>query len=367
MTSIDTGRALGWRMRRQALDRPPDVDAVQVARRVVALRAWPADLAELSVGVRQRRPEPDGVTSALERGELVRSYAFRGGAYVLTPEVAAVLLTVRTTSRVWETRRYQAQGGFAIDDWEPLRETVRDLLSTGPKTRGEIAARLGEVATLRHLAAAAATGAGSDSLYKPLHWWGDICFGPDRDEHSTFRLLRDDPAWPGAPDVDDAGRRAVALYLGAYGPATAANLAYWLVEGLSVPRRRLAGWVADLGDDVARVSLDGAEAHALAADVSDLEASEASDAVRLLPAFDPWVNGPGTADPRIVAPERRSLASRGAHLVVRGGLVSGTWRRRGPELVVSWFAEAGHAPERALTDEVARLAPGDLRLLLEAA
>src|SRR5690606_32128716 len=69
-------------------------------------------------------------------------------------------------------------------------------------------AHLERSASLRHLVPAAATGAGSDALYKPLHWWGDLAFGPDRDGISTFRLLSPEPL-PATPDVDEAGRRAV--------------------------------------------------------------------------------------------------------------------------------------------------------------
>src|SRR5699024_5023336 len=124
--------------------------------------------------------------------------------------------------------------------------------------------------SLAHLATGA-TGAGADSLYKPLHWWGDICFGPTRDGQATFRLLADDPQWPGLPDVDDAGRQAIRLYLTAYGPATIGNLSYWLSEGLSVPRRRLQGWLADLGDELCTVTIDdGAEAYLLATDRDEL-------------------------------------------------------------------------------------------------
>ena len=94
----------------------------------------------------------------------------------------------------------------------------------------EATARLAGTA-LAHLAAAA-TGTGADCLYKPLHWWGDICFGPSRDGESTFRLLRDDPHWPGLPSVDDAGREAIRLYLSAYGPASSQNLDYWLNDGV---------------------------------------------------------------------------------------------------------------------------------------
>jgi hypothetical protein len=78
--------------------------------------------------------------------------------------------------------------------------------------------------------------------------------------------------------------------------------------------------------------------------------------VRLLPAYDQWVLGPGTADPHVVPPARRKLVSRGANLVIAGGVVSGTWRLAEDEVVTAWFAEAGRAPKTALAGEVQRLA-----------
>lgn len=49
----------------------------------------------------------------------------------------------------------------------------------------------------------------------------------------------------------------------------------------------------------------------------------------------PWVLGPGTADTRLLASTRRTLATKGANLVIRGGVVSGTWRVHGDGLEVS--------------------------------
>lgn len=366
---LDGVRTLGWRLRRHALAPVTGGSVADVVRRVVALRGWPADLADLTICVRQQTPEPGGLDRALETGELIRSYAFRGGSYVFAPETGADLLAARTASRVWETRRFQQQGGFALDDWEPLRETIRDALAAGPLTRAELAAHLAATPGLTHLVDAA-SGAGSDSLYKPLHWWGDICFGPARDGQATFRLLADDPRWPGPPDVDDAGRRAITAYLAAYGPVTTANLGYWLTEGLSVPRRRLLGWLADLSDTVAAVNVDGVDAYALTADLDELSAAEPADGVRLLPGFDPWIMGPGTADTRLIAAERRAVATRGANLVTQAGIVAGTWRIRRRELSVSWFAEAGPAPASDLEEETRRLAGirgSDLDLTIEVA
>lgn len=352
--NLDPSRALAWRLEQHALEPVAATTVIDVAERVVALRGWPADLADFSIRVRQSKPEVNGLDRALAAGNLIRSYAFRGGSYVFTHENAAALLACRTATRVWETKRYQQQGQFTLDDWQPLREAVREVLSDGPATRERIGAHLSGIPSLRHLAVAA-TGAGSDSLYKPLHWWGDICFGPSEGAQATFRRLDDDPRWPGLPDIDVAGRRAITLYLRGYGPATFENLGYWLTEGLSVPRRRFGAWLADLGDAVTAVDIGGVTAYVLTEHLEAMSEAEPSRTVRLLPGFDPWLFGPGTADGRLVAPERRALATKGANLVIRGGVVSGTWRVQGDALTVTWFAEAGPAPVADLEGEVRRL------------
>lgn len=317
------------------------------------------DLAELAVAVRRSAPTPGELTAALSAGDVIRSYAFRGGSYVFTPEVGAVLLSVHTAPRSWEKERFQRQAGFELADWEPFRAAMQEILEPEPLTRREIADRLADIPALRGLADAA-TGSGADALYKPLHWWGDICFGPERDGQATFRRLRDDPAWPGLPDLDDAGRAAIELYLGAYGPATVANLHYWLAEGLAAPRRRVMQWLNELGDDVSEVTVGDITGYVCTKDLDDIAAAEPSEQVRLLPGFDPWLLGPGTADTRLLAAQRRSVGTRGANLVLRGGVVSGVWRRRRDEVTVSWFDEAGLVPRDELETEARRVVGVDV-------
>jgi hypothetical protein len=42
-------------------------------------------------------------------------------------------------------------------------------------------------------------------------------------------------------------------------------------------------------------------------------------------------------------------------VVLKGGVVTGTWELDGSTARVSWFSEAGRPPKRALDQEVARL------------
>lgn len=354
---ISNAQALAWRLRHQSLNPTVATSVVEVVSRAVAIRGWPAEGAALAIAVRLAiaKADPFALDRALDAGEIVRSYAFRGGSYLFTPEHASMLLSVRTATRIWEKPRWQRQGDFLLDDWEPFRHAIREVLADGPKTRDEIGAHLTTIPALRHLAVGA-TGTGSDSLYKPLHWWGDICFGPYRDGHATFRLLAGDPRWPGLPDVDTAGRQAIACYLGAYGPATMENLLYWLTEGLGVPRRRLARWLADLGDEVSIIRTESGESYVLTADLKELATATPSESVHLLPGFDPWVLNPGTADTRIVPSTRRALATRGANLVMRGGEMTGTWRIRGQTLDIAWFSDAGKPPATAIDVAIQRLA-----------
>lgn len=345
--------ALTWRLRRHSLSPRRDAGAVDIAERMIATRAWPDRVGELSTTVRQAEPHAGGVADALESGELIAAYAFRGGAYIFTPATAELILSVRQITRVWESPRFQRQGAFAMESWEPFRRELRQLLSDGPKTREEIAAHLITIPRLRGLETGA-LGSGSDCLYKPLHWWGDICFGPAREGSATFRLRTDEATEP-HDDVDAVGRELVRRYLHSYAPVSEENLRYWLNAGLSVPKSRVMTWLDQLGAEIATVRIDGHDRFVLASDVDELTGSAPDDSVRLLPCFDAWILGPGTADPLIVPPAHRVKLSSGADFLISGGVVSGVWRKRGNRLTVEVFPDRPDVPREAIEAEARRL------------
>jgi hypothetical protein len=103
------------------------------------------------------------------------------------------------------------------------------------------------------------------------------------------------------------------------------------------------------------IEVDGTTAYALREDVDALMATPPSEAVRFLPGHDQWVIGAGTKDVHVTPPSRRSLMTRKANPVIVGGVVCGTWARKGHEISVTWLDERGR-PDAAIERESARVA-----------
>src|SRR6266702_5240424 len=223
---------------------------------------------------------------------------------------------------MWELPSWQSFYGLTPSDWPMLREAVRDALGGGPLTREELGAAVTARPKFRHLGCAFADGSGT--LLKPFAWQGDLSFGPPRDGRATFQRLDVNPRWAGVPDLE-AGMRAVEAYFLAYGPATPDHVRYWLGHGLGAGRKRIQSWISGLGDRLTAVDIDGQSAYLLREDLEELATTPTTTAVRLLPRYDQWVLGPGTADAHVVPPATRTVVSRGPNIVIVGGIVAGTW------------------------------------------
>ena len=356
--------ALAWRMQRHLLDPVGSESAADVVRRLGAVLSMDERLAELAVRTRRKTSQPGELASALADGSVIKAFAFRGSMHYLSPEDGGIYLALRSAGRQWELPSWVEYYRLAPSDWPGFRAAVRDALSDGPLTISE----LGDVLTRRHsyqhLRPVFDEGAGT--LIKPLTWQGDMSFGPPRDGQHTFQRLDTNPRWRGIPDLDDAGPRAITAYFRTYGPATLEHLHYWLGEGLSAGHKRLDRWISGLGDRLVAVDIEGTTAYVVREDVDSLAASRPSEAVRFLPGHDQWVMGPGTKDVHVTPSSRRDLMTRKANPLIVGGVVCGTWVRKGDELTVTWLDER-RPPAEAIEHEAARLAAflgRDLHLIL---
>jgi hypothetical protein len=288
----------------------------------------------------------------LAEGRIIKTFAFRGATHLMTPEDAGAYLALRMASRMWELPSWQTYYNLAPSDWPLLRAAVREALADGPLTLQQ----LGEAVTARSKFKHLTVVFGGDpwTLLKPIFWHGDMSFGP-KDGRTTFQRLDNNPRWAGVPALEEAGMRAVEAYFRTYGPATLDKLYYWLGDGLGAGRKRIQRWVAGFGNSIVTVNIEGQPAYVMRDDVDSLIATAPTSAIRLLPGYDPWVLGPGTADPNIVSAARRALVSRKANVVIAGGVVSGTWSSSSDGIAVDWFAEAGTPDGEKLADEVGRI------------
>ncbi len=365
-------QALGWRMDRQLLDPVGGLPIAAVVRRLGGVQAQVASSAELAIRVRRQASRPGEVGRALADGRLIKTWAMRGALHLLTPEDGGAFLSLMAAGRSWERPSWQRYFGLTPQIMGRMRPAVREALGDTTLSREELVAAVTSQRGLGHLAEGLRSGWGT--LLKPLAWQGDLCFGPSRGGRATF--MRPDVAssrWGGLPDPDDAAPIAIATYLGAYGPASAEAFGQWLSGGY-FGRRQLRTWVDRLGELLVEVEVDGIRAFVLATDLDALAAATPASAVRLLPGFDQYVLGPGTADGHVVPAARRAAVSRQSGwispVVLARGVVAGTWERDGDQVRVAWFGEAGRMPRKALETEVARIATlldRDLRATLEVA
>ena len=353
IVSVSWPQALAWRMQRQLLE-PIGSESVEgVVRRLGAVQAQLDSATELAVRTRRQRSRPGEVARALADGRIIKTFAFRGATHLLTPEDGGAYLALRAASRMWELPSWQSYYSLAPSDWPRLREVVRQALADGPLTLEGLGAAITARSRFRHLTFV--FDGNPWTLLKAFAWQGDLSFGP-APGRATFQRLDGNPRWAGVPELDEAGMRAVEAYFGAYGPATPDHVQYWLGEGLGAGRKRIQAWIAGFGDRLVAVDIEGEPAFVLREHLEDLAAASPTNAIRLLPGYDQWVLGPGTADPHIVPRARRALVSRQANIVIDGGVVSGTWTLTHDHIAVDWFAEGGPPPKKGLADEVERLA-----------
>ena len=325
-----------WRLGRQLLAQPaadttpdPDLagdDVVPVVARLCGVQAQVLSAAELAVAIRQRRPQSGQVGAALAERRLLRVWAMRGTLHLLDPAEAPAFLALLAATRTWEKPAWQraflpAGRLAALTDVAAVALDGRVL--TREQLTVEVVQRTGDADL------AEALGSGWGAVLKPLAWQGLLCHGPTDGGRVSF--TRPDTWLPGwaMPEADEAARVAIPAYLAAYGPADPATFDAWLSRG-AIRKATLRRWFADLADELSLVNVEGQSLYARAGDVDSMSAARPADVVRLLPAFDQYVLGPGTGDPHTVPPRRRGQVSRAAGwispTVVTGAGVVGTWR-----------------------------------------
>ena len=356
-------QVLLWRMRRQALEPRTTATTAELVRQLCGVQAQVASSADQAVAVRQVRPQPGAVADALAEKTVMKTWAMRGTLHVMPVAEAGAYLSLMATTRTWEKPSWQKAFGVTAEELAALADAAADALAGRVCSRDELIAEVLARTGDHHLEQQLRSGWGT--LLKPLAFMGLVCHGPTNGNRVTF--TRPDtwlPSWGGVPDPDDAARVVIPAYLAAYGPATPETFDAWLTRGNS-RKKQLRSWFALLADDLVTVDVEGQECLLRAADADELAAirpsrSHRDAVVRLLPGFDQYVLGPGTADTALIPAHRRALISKTAGwispVVLCDGKIAGVWEVTGGLLRVQLFEEAGAVPRSGIDAEAARLA-----------
>lgn len=317
---------LAWRMERQHLvARRPRRELTGVVEAIAGLHAQMLSAAELAVWARIDGLRRGELEEALwERRSLVKTWAMRGTLHLLPAGEYGLW------QAALDTYDHYLKGawlrGFKItrEELDLLLATVGEVLGGEGVTREELAEAVAEAADSPGLGKKLGDSWGA--YLKPASFRGSICFGPNRGRNVTFVSPAAWLAPSQQPTPEDALAAVTRRYLRAYGPATAAEYSRWW--GPRRPAQATRSFRA-LGDEAVQVDIEG-EAHwALAEDVAAIATREPRGAVRLLPAFDPYVIGSARDVPAILDPEHRPRVHRPqgwiSPVLLVDGRIEGVW------------------------------------------
>jgi hypothetical protein len=328
LARVTAAREAAFRLSRSHLTaRLPRGSLVDVARRIGGLHAQVMSSADISLWTRIRGHRPEDLPRALwEDKTLVKTWLLRGTLHLVPaddlPVYCAALDSRGQYDNAW-LRYFSVTAG----DMERLIDAIAESLDQ-PRTRRE----LGDAVRTR-LGAQMATrlDSGWGEFLKPAARRGVLSFGPSDGQTVTF--VRPDvwlDSWREV-ELEDAQAELLRRFLGAYGPATRDHFEHW-IGGMG--RRLRPAW-DQLADEIVEVE---PKRCMLARDVEALRRAPASRALRLLPAFDPYLipKPPRTYLLRRVEDPDRIYRSQGwiTPVVLRGGRAVGLWpwKRRGTKL-----------------------------------
>ena len=250
-----------------------------------------------------------------ERRELVKLWAMRGTLHLLPSRELGFWLSA--LGRQWK------YGNKGSDEIDALTDAVGRALKGRVLTREELARRVVSDTGSEELGKFVRFSWGS--YLKAASWRGLLCFAPSPDKNVRFTS----PAgWLPGPieriDSDDALREMTRRFLRAYAPATPDILAlWWGGYGPALGRKLLAEVEA------VEVDVEGLRTWVLRRDLAGLKAAKPPRAVRLLPAFDPWVLGASRVE-GLLDPAHKPLVYRAqgwiSPVLLVDGRIVGVWK-----------------------------------------
>ena len=371
--SLSWEQVAAWRMRAQGLvDRAPAASWLSVVERVCGLHAQVMSSAALTLHARVEGLSASAVSDALwDSRTLVKTWAMRGTLHLLPAQEYPLWQAALGQFEHYRRDGWLRGWGVTREEMEALIEAVAVALDGQPLTREALGAEIERVTGSAHIGSIVRGSWGS--MLKPAAYEGKLCFGPSAGQKVTFTRPDTWLSVPATPrDPESALRSVTRRFLAANGPATREDYARWW----GVTPAKAGSRIADLGDEVGEVQVDGESRWLLAG--ADPGRSSPSGVVRLVPAFDQYVVG-ATLHAGALLPSEdlraRVYRAQGwlSPVLLVDGRMEGVWRfeRKGRRIAVSIepFRPQGAEVREAAEAEAERIAGflgGELALAWQA-
>jgi hypothetical protein len=341
------------------IERAPRDALLDVAGTLCGVHAQLQSSAELALWARIEGVRPGDLDRALwEERTLVKTWAIRGTLHLLPAAELGLWLAALGTYRHYLRPSWFKAFGIDEDELEALIAAVSEALRGRELTRNELAVHVARITGSPDLSAKLEDSWGA--YLKPAAFRGQLCLAPPAGQNVRFTHPQTWVTELRTADEATALREVTRRYLHAYGPATREDYGRWWGISAAQALARLRAL-----DDLTEVDVDGRRGLMLAADAADAATGQPTGAVRLLPAFDPYVVGSSRDDTGVLAARHKARVHRpqgwiSAVLLV-DGRIEGVWRheRRGGRVAVEI------RPFAAPDDDVRAGAEAEARRLAE--
>jgi hypothetical protein len=328
----DRIRIAAMRLTAQRLGTVRSASPADAVRWMLAIQAQDLPGAKWSLGLRTQGCTKADTDTALDAGEVVRSWPLRGTLHLVAAEDIGWLLSLTGSRQIGRAASRRSALGITDSDIGRAEEAARAAL-TGKRAlpRDRLLARI-------RAAGVSTDGQRGYHLIWHLAHAGTLVMGATDGRGQVFALLEDWVKIPPALDHDEALGELARRYLRSHGPASDADLARWAGIPLSEARRGRA----ICGAAIATIGLGGTTYH-LDPEVLDRATGglhSPAPRVLLLPGFDEYLLGYGDRS-AVLAPEHADRIVPGGNglfrpTIVVDGSVVGTWSRttRAGEILV---------------------------------
>jgi hypothetical protein len=327
---IEPAKLARLRAATQLIHRPASArDPVEIARSIAGAQAQDVYAGPLTFRSRSRRLTAADIRRArTEERSLLRTWVMRTTVHLIPTDDAGWWLPLFEPGiERWSRRRLEQLGMPTGQEDRALAVIAKALESEGPLTRPEAADRVVEAgvplnqSTRLHIIGLAVTS-------------GIACLGPDRGK-TTCLVRRED--WLGKAPPFDRDRALAELsrrYLGAFGPATDRDFAYW--SGL--PLRDVRAGLESISTEIEEVRVGDVTMLVMRGGLPRLPAT---GQVRMLGNFDTYLLGWKDREFSVTGEHAVHVKEGGGGwirpVIVEDGVVVGGWRssRKGGRLEIS--------------------------------